>query len=76
MVSPGKNLIGFGTCDYDRDYGDRYSYYLFSYSKEKGFKIELDTTLDGSDHGYRGLYSGDYFYLVQPGEGKIEHFKL
>ncbi|MBR4183533.1 MAG: beta-propeller domain-containing protein [Lachnospiraceae bacterium] len=76
LVSPGKNLIGFGTCDYDKDYDEWYSYYLFSYSKEKGFKIKLDTSLDGNDYEYRGLYSGDNFYLVKPSDGKIDHYKL
>ena len=76
LVSPSKNLIGFSTMDYDKDYDNFYSYYVFSYSKEKGFKTKLDASLDGYYFEYRGLYSGDNFYLVKPGEGKIDHYKM
>ena len=61
-----KNLIGFAA-------GDNYS--LFKYDKKHGFSLIRDTKMKyDNSGGYRGLYSGDNFYVA--GNGEIEYFSL
>lgn len=69
MIDPEKNLFGF--C-YMRTYGRNYNYMMeyvtFTYDKEKGF-IETAAYPMEDEEIYdctrvRGLYIGDYFYLV------------
>ena len=66
LADPKKNLIGFAA-------GDTYS--LFEYDKKNGFSLIRDTvTKYDKSEAYRGLYSGDNFYVA--GAGQIEYFKL
>lgn len=72
LVSPGKNLIGVAGNDYDDENG---TYYVMQYDKEKGFRKALVEKLESWDTSqYRGLYSGDYFYLV--GYGDIRAYRI
>ena len=66
LADPKKNLIGFAA-------GDNYS--LFKYDKKHGFSLIRDTKMKyDNSGGYRGLYSGDNFYVA--GNGEIEYFSL
>ncbi len=66
LADPKKNLIGFAA-------GDNYS--LFKYDKKNGFSLIRDTKMKyDNSGGYRGLYSGDNFYVA--GNGEIEYFSL
>ena len=69
LADYNKNLIGFASHSGE--------YYLYSYSKEKGFELkkilqaqrELDSQGNYDDfyyydfHDVRGIYIGDYFYV-------------
>ena len=66
LADPKKNLIGFAA-------GDNYS--LFRYDKKNGFSLIRDTKMKyDNSGGYRGLYSGDNFYVA--GNGEIEYFSV
>lgn len=59
LASPGKNLIGFAA--------DKY--YIYSYSKEKGFSVVTKENLkEEYTDGYRGLYVGDNIYVASGAE--------
>jgi uncharacterized secreted protein with C-terminal beta-propeller domain len=58
LVDSGKNIIAFPADG---------KYLIYSYSNDKGFKQEAVITPDGSlkyNYNTRGLYIGDYFYVV------------
>lgn len=81
MIDPVKNVFGFcfeceyynrrtGEYDYLYDSSFEYCYATYTYDKEKGFVETARYPLD-FDYMYnledvRGLYIGDYFYLVTP----------
>ena len=82
MIDPNKNVFGFlyEYEDYNSngDYTYYYCYSTYTYDSDKGFietaryKIDYDYMYD---LGYvRGLYIGNYFYLVTP--ESIESYKL
>lgn len=59
LASPEKNLIGFAAN----------KYYMFSYSKEKGFSVVAKEKLkEASTEGYRGLYVGNNIYVASGAE--------
>lgn len=79
LIDPAKNIIGFGgECyKYNRatdveNWG--YNYHIYSYSKKKGFERKIrhyvaytDGYDDYDDYYYddfRGLYIGDYIYVI------------
>ena len=70
LIDPKKNLIGFycdnGYWDDDYNWHSEAYYKVFEYSyTEKAFTETLSVKLDSSyDATIRGLYSGEYFYLV------------
>lgn len=80
LADYNKNLIGF--CSRSG------KYYLYSYSKENGFKVkgvlETQRTLDSQGNyddfyyydynSVRGIYIGDYFYVCSP--AGINSYKL
>ena len=82
MIDPQKNVFGF--CfeaeDYDQygDYAYNYYYATYTYDPDTGFtetaryKIDYDYMYDISY--IRGIFIGDYFYLVTP--QSIESYKL
>lgn len=66
LISRDQNLIGFCTSNY---YNDRTEYQIYSYDSKKGFrKIASLSPKDLNINSARGLYIGDYLYLVD-GEG-------
>ncbi|MBR1597785.1 MAG: beta-propeller domain-containing protein [Lachnospiraceae bacterium] len=82
MIDPDKNVFGFiyEYEDYNSngDYTYYYCYSTYTYDSDKGFietaryKVDYDYMYD---LGYvRGLYIGDYFYLVTP--ESIESYRL
>lgn len=66
LISRDQNLIGFCTTNYNND---RTEYQIYSYDNKKGFeKIASLSPKDLYIASARGLYIGDYLYLVD-GEG-------
>ena len=70
LIDPAKNLLGFTASDWgteETDWEESNYYMLFSY--EEGEFKELNTEKldykDGYIENVRGLYAGDFFYLVQ-----------
>ena len=61
-----KNMIGFVTLDYNKD---NLEYRMYSFSDGK-FKEELVVEKDDLKYreSYRGLWAGNYFYMVSPAE--------
>lgn len=57
LVSAEKDLIGFPT---------ETGYVIYGYDTEKGFYKKAETALEKlwASHDIRGLYSGDYVYIV------------
>ena len=80
LIDPKKNLIGFycdnGYWDDDDNWHSEGYYKVFEYSYTEGTFLEmLSVKLESSyDTTIRGLYSGDYFYLVNNEE--ITSYKL
>lgn len=82
MIDPAKNVFGFfyEYEDYDEsgDYNYNYYYSTYTFDAKKGFietaryKIDYDYMYDFEN--IRGLYIGNYFYLVTP--QSIESYKL
>jgi len=77
LIDAAKNLIGFPAEHYDydsREWG--VSYVVYSYDKAAGFKQELNFKLDtaGDYSSTRGLYIGDYLYVVE--NNQIHAFDL
>lgn len=77
LIDATKNLVGFPTENYDydsREWGA--SYVVYSYEKATGFKQELNFELDttGDYSSTRGLYIGDYLYVVE--NNQIHAFDL
>lgn len=69
LISQEKNLIGFSTEAYYSDDEDDVSYQIYSYDPQKGFqKVATLSPKDLELETARGLYIGDYLYLVD-GDG-------
>lgn len=60
------NMIGFTTVDYNQD---ELVYHMYSFADGE-FKEELAIENDSMryEEGYRGLWAGNYFYMVNPAE--------
>jgi len=67
------NMIGFVTADYSEE---ELAYQVYSFENGK-FTKELAVEKDDIKHkeSYRGLWAGDYFYLVNPAEIKSFNYK-
>ena len=67
LADPTKNLIGFSANLSDYDAWDEINYEVFTYDKEEGFQVKLEEEMlnSRSTGNIRGLYSGDYFYIVK-----------
>ena len=67
-ISSGKQVIGFAVEEYDKVSREwKYNYVVYSYDKNQGFKQVLSYELQ-DDYNYenvRGLYIGQYFYVVE-----------
>ena len=67
-ISSGKRVIGFAVEEYDKVSREwKYNYVVYSYDKNQGFKQVLSYELQ-DDYNYenvRGLYIGQYFYVVE-----------
>lgn len=81
LADPDKKLIGFAAEHCPDNVYDDYCYeinsvyHLLTYDSEKGFTLLKDTEMGSEDTGlYRGLYSGDNFYVA--GNGEIKYFPL
>ena len=66
MIDVEKNMIGFVA------YGENTKYYIFSYD-ESGFKCLFEREMTGYGNA-RGLYAGEYFYLVSG--NTVEKYEL
>ena len=66
MIDAEKNLIGFVA------YGENTKYYIFSYD-ESGFQCLFEREMTGYGN-VRGLYAGEYFYLVSG--NTVEKYEL
>lgn len=66
MIDVEKNMIGFVA------YGENTKYYIFSYD-ESGFKCLFEREMTGYGN-VRGLYAGEYFYLVSG--NTVEKYEL
>ncbi len=69
FISPKKGFLGFRCYDWgdeENDWNTEGYYKVFSYSKEdEAFEERLSVSMDCAyDSSVRGLYAGDYFYLV------------
>lgn len=67
-ISAGKNVIGFAVEEYDKTSRTwKYQYVVYSYDKGQGFKQVMSYDLqDDYDYGnVRGIYIGQYFYVVE-----------
>lgn len=63
LADAGENLLGFAAETYGRSRKD--SYLLFSWENGKFQELLVETLADDAGtEGYRGLYAGDTFYLV------------
>ncbi len=60
MIDPEKNIFGFMTEDY---YRSEYAYRVFTYT-ERGFKEIVNVDLTYAPYGTRGVYVGNYVYIV------------
>lgn len=77
LADPEKNMIGFAA-EYDVTGDDYYQivskYTLIDYNIENGFSMVEEADVEGETGAYRGLYSGNNFYVA--GNGEIQHFVL
>ena len=72
LISPDKGIIGFQCYDYGDEKNDWETtgyYNVYTYSeKSKSFGLALSIKLDDAfGSTARGLFSGDYFYLIESG---------
>ena len=80
-IDAGKNLVGFEVSFYDESKGKSFEkYVVYGFDREKGFyeKFSVDN-LEGENYfrsDCRGLYIGDYFYIVPANAGKVYSFDL
>ncbi len=75
FISPEKNLIGFATEGYVVDDatghgGLRMQYKIFSYVDGKLTEV-INSDFDHTYFEMRGLYIGEYIYIVNPGHGVV-----
>lgn len=80
LIDPKKNLLGF-YCDsgyWDDNYTwhskECYKLFEYSYTEQEFLEVLSVEVQDGYDSSIRGIYSGDYFYLVNNEE--ITSYKL
>ena len=80
-IDAGKNLIGLAVATYDESKGKSLEkYVVYGFDREKGFyeKFSVDN-LEGENYfrsDCRGLYIGDYFYIVPANVNKVYSFDL
>ena len=80
-IDAGKNLIGLAVATYDESKGKSLEkYVVYGFDREKGFyeKFSVDS-LEGENYfrsDCRGLYIGDYFYIVPANVNKVYSFDL
>ncbi len=70
LVDAGKNLIGFVAEGYSKDhtvkyFDEFYSYLLYRYDNGQ-FTCLLEQPVEKHNNDIRGIYVGDYFYIVTP----------
>ena len=80
LIDPKKNLLGF-YCDsgyWDDNYTwhskECYKLFEYSYTEQEFLEVLSVEVQDGYNSSIRGIYSGDYFYLVNNEE--ITSYKL
>ena len=81
IADAGKNLIGFQVGSYSEGKNrNKNEYIVYGFDREKGFyeKFRVDFDDDVSYYGsyYRGLYIGDYFYVVADNIDKAYSFDI
>lgn len=67
MIDQAKNLIGFAA-----ESDEEARYYLFQY--DKGFKQVTQMSMGQSGYSARGVYIGEYFYLVE--DNRIRAYEM
>ena len=65
LADPKKNIIGLGADE---------SYLVFTYDPDSGFAIRCTKDVEGSMSNARGVYVGEFFFLVD--SGKITVFDM
>lgn len=72
LADANTNMIGFTTCDYDKN---AITYHMYSFEDGK-FKENLVVENNNlrNEVSYRGLWAGEYFYIVNPTEIKSFHY--
>lgn len=65
LADPGANLMGFVVTEYNK--GQENTYLLFEYRDGK-FHNLLTEQIGQAAESYRGIYVGEYFYIVSQGE--------
>ena len=80
-IDADKNIIGFSVSAYDESRNRNYKkYVVYGFDKEKGFyeKFSYDFSSISMYYGYymRGVYIGDYFYIVPTDIDKIVSFDI
>lgn len=63
LADPNTNMIGFTTVDYDKNDAVVYRMYSFTDGKFAEELVIKNESLRDED-GYRGLWAGEYFYMV------------
>lgn len=76
FIAPAKGLTGFAVDCYDKNTRSWTArYVIYSYNRESGFKKILDYELADFDNtDVRGLFIGDFFYVVE--NSRITVFKM
>lgn len=77
-ISSGKSLVGFAVEEYDKASRTwNYQYVVYAYDKDRGFQEVLSYELE-DDYNYgnvRGIYIGQYFYIVESGRVTVFDMK-
>lgn len=63
LADAGENIIGFVVTEYNR--GEDNTYLLFGW-KDTKFQNILTESIESGARNFRGLYAGNYFYIVSP----------
>ena len=80
-IDAGKNLVGFEVSFYDESKGKSFEkYVVYGFDREKGFYQKFGVNNIEGENFYssdcRGLYIGDYFYIVPANANKVYSFDL
>ena len=80
-IDAGKNLVGFEVSFYDESKGKSFEkYVVYGFDREKGFYQKFGVNNLEGENFYssdcRGLYIGDYFYIVPANANKVYSFDL